>query len=266
MPSNGKRVKKDFFSQLKKMQKQEGSEALVPATFLVIAALDAIPHPGDIGYFYTEKWLLENKSKMPANKWWAYKALNYYGWDVAWYIALFGLTYYGGKNVNQKIKLGIGAVSAGLLAHFIFKQSQKRKQAAGYIPRRPQRTYSALAMIGQTALPSTLILDTRTQKEYDSGHIPSAVLVPTPLPPLDERAVVDLARRLAKLTEGVPKSQRILVYCKKGIRAGKAVDILRRMGFEDVTNLGGVLTNPRLAQAARERSTTSVLERYGLSI
>ena len=75
--------------------------------------------------------------------------------------------------------------------------------------------------------PSLVVLDVRTQSEYDSGHIRKAKLIP----------VSELGGRLNELD----KSSEILVYCKSGARSATASQILVDNGFLHVYNmLGGV--------------------------
>ena len=69
-----------------------------------------------------------------------------------------------------------------------------------------------------------LILDVRTQAEYDAGHVPGAVLIP-----YDQ-----LAGRLSELD----RERWVLVYCKSGRRAGIAEDLLQAEGF-DVRQMEG---------------------------
>lgn len=92
----------------------------------------------------------------------------------------------------------------------------------------------------------TLTLDIRTPKEYRSGHLPNAILVDTPLPPLDEASFHALKERLWSVVGGMSLDTPIQVYCKKGIRAGYAAVILEDWGFRNVICLGGVDTNPYL--------------------
>ena len=71
----------------------------------------------------------------------------------------------------------------------------------------------------------SIILDVRTQGEWDNdGHAPCAKLIP-----LDQ-----LEQRLEELR---PYND-ITVVCRSGGRAGKAVQILKSAGFEDVSNAG----------------------------
>lgn len=80
--------------------------------------------------------------------------------------------------------------------------------------------------------PEALILDVRTEEEYEEGHIPSAKLLP-----LDEVK----SRAEAELTD---KEQTILIYCRSGARAGEAVQILQDLGYADVHQFGGILSWP----------------------
>lgn len=73
-----------------------------------------------------------------------------------------------------------------------------------------------------------IILDVRTQQEYDSGHIPNAILIP----------VGELEDRLGELDE----MKTILVYCQSGVRSAQARQILADNGFSEVYNLeGGII-------------------------
>ena len=72
------------------------------------------------------------------------------------------------------------------------------------------------------------VLDVRTQEEYNSGHIPDALLLP----------VSELESRL----NGLNSSDHILVYCRSGYRSEEAAHILVANNFIHVYNLeGGIL-------------------------
>lgn len=70
-----------------------------------------------------------------------------------------------------------------------------------------------------------LLLDVRTQEEYDKGHIEGAVLIPHN----------KLADRLGEI-EGYDK---MLVYCASGNRSVTASQILINAGYREVYNLKG---------------------------
>ena len=77
-----------------------------------------------------------------------------------------------------------------------------------------------------------LILDVRTQEEYDEGHIPGAVLIPNT--EIETRAEEELP----------DKDQRILVYCRSGRRSKLAAQILSDLGYTNVKEFGGIIDWP----------------------
>lgn len=70
-----------------------------------------------------------------------------------------------------------------------------------------------------------LILDTRTQEEYDAGHIEGAILIP----------YNKLEMNLDELYGFEDKP--ILVYCRTGNRSALAVDILIENGFNKIYHM-----------------------------
>ena len=78
----------------------------------------------------------------------------------------------------------------------------------------------------------SLILDVRTEDEYERGHIPQAVLLP--LDTIEEDASSELPKN----------DQTILVYCRSGVRSKIAARILDAMGYTNVYEFGGILEWP----------------------
>ena len=74
-----------------------------------------------------------------------------------------------------------------------------------------------------------IILDARTQEEYDLGHIPGAILIP-------EYEIADRAE--AELPD---KDQLILVYCRSGRRSKIAAEELVKLGYTNVKEFGGII-------------------------
>lgn len=70
-----------------------------------------------------------------------------------------------------------------------------------------------------------LLLDVRTQEEYDQGHIDGSVLIP----------VSDLQERIDEISQY--KDQKVLVYCRSGNRSVTASYMLIDNGFTQVYNL-----------------------------
>jgi rhodanese-related sulfurtransferase len=77
-----------------------------------------------------------------------------------------------------------------------------------------------------------VILDVRTQEEYNQGHIPGAILIP------DTQIE---ARAEEMLTD---KDQLILVYCRSGRRSKLASEILVELGYTNIMEFGGIIDWP----------------------
>lgn len=77
-----------------------------------------------------------------------------------------------------------------------------------------------------------IILDTRTQEEYDEGHIPGAILIP-----YDE--ITEKAESI--LTD---KNQLLLVYCRSGRRSKIAAETLVELGYTNIREFGGIIDWP----------------------
>ncbi|WED29932.1 rhodanese-like domain-containing protein [Vibrio sp. DW001] len=71
-----------------------------------------------------------------------------------------------------------------------------------------------------------LIVDVRTPQEFDTQHIESAVNFPL--------ETVNVA------FNNVDKDQQIVVYCRSGNRSGQAERFLKKNGFTNVHNGGGL--------------------------
>lgn len=74
-----------------------------------------------------------------------------------------------------------------------------------------------------------IILDVRTQEEFDEGHIAGAILIP-------DYEIAEKAEDI--LTD---KSQLILIYCRSGRRSKLASAVLAEMGYTNIKEFGGVI-------------------------
>ena len=74
-----------------------------------------------------------------------------------------------------------------------------------------------------------IIIDARTQPEYDEGHIAGAILIP-------EYEIADRAEK-----ELPDKNQLILVYCRSGRRSKIAAEELVKLGYTNVKEFGGII-------------------------
>ena len=77
------------------------------------------------------------------------------------------------------------------------------------------------------------ILDVREQDEYDSGHIPGAVLLPVGT--IDEETAASVIPEKDSVT---------LVYCRSGNRSKKAAAELAELGYTEIYEFGGIITWP----------------------
>lgn len=77
-----------------------------------------------------------------------------------------------------------------------------------------------------------LILDVRTQEEYDQAHIPGAMLIPhTEIAEQAERTLTD-------------KDRLLLVYCRSGRRSKLAAETLVELGYTNIREFGGIIDWP----------------------
>ncbi|MCS5550003.1 MAG: rhodanese-like domain-containing protein [Gammaproteobacteria bacterium] len=75
---------------------------------------------------------------------------------------------------------------------------------------------------------SNTIIDVRTENEWNSGHLESAVHL-----------------QLDVFSEGIEelvkdKNQKVYLYCRSGNRSGKAKKIMEGLGYANVVNAGGI--------------------------
>ena len=77
-----------------------------------------------------------------------------------------------------------------------------------------------------------VILDVRTQEEYDEGHIPGAIVI-------SHEEIAEKAEDV--LTD---KDQLILVYCRSGRRSKIAAEALVELGYTNIKEFGGIIDWP----------------------
>ena len=106
-------------------------------------------------------------------------------------------------------------------------QVQENKQEATYV--------SITAKEAKEIMDSQqgyIILDTRTEQEYDEGHIPGAIVI-------SHDEILEKAEDI--LTD---KDQLILVYCRSGRRSKLAAADLVKLGYTNVKEFGGIIDWP----------------------
>jgi rhodanese-related sulfurtransferase len=77
-----------------------------------------------------------------------------------------------------------------------------------------------------------ILLDVRTQAEYEEAHIPGAILIPD----------TDIAERAEDMMPD--KDRLILVYCRSGRRSKLAAETLVELGYTNIHEFGGIIDWP----------------------
>lgn len=70
---------------------------------------------------------------------------------------------------------------------------------------------------------NVLIIDVRTQAEYEAGHIPGALLIPL--------------NSLPDQLNQIPKDKKVYIVCRSSHRSVQAVKFLMSQGFTNVFNV-----------------------------
>ena len=72
-----------------------------------------------------------------------------------------------------------------------------------------------------------VLLDVRTKAEYDSGHIFNAINI-------THEEILESPELLTEY-----KDSQMVVFCRSGVRAGKVIQLLESLGFEDIIDIDG---------------------------
>ena len=91
------------------------------------------------------------------------------------------------------------------------------------------RPASAAAVIA--AEPNEIILDIRTQDEFDAGVIEGAINIDFYSPTFSEQL------------DELDKDAHYVVYCRSGNRSGQAMRTFKELGFTNVTEIDGGIVN-----------------------
>ena len=87
--------------------------------------------------------------------------------------------------------------------------------------------YIFLILLGiNTIADDFILIDVRTSEEFKAGHIEDSSNVEWEI--------------ISSIIDEVKKDQQIYLYCRSGRRSQNATNILIDLGYEDVTNLGGI--------------------------
>ena len=108
--------------------------------------------------------------------------------------------------------------------------------ACGAVGNDCDRTYEQISAKEAKEIMDTekdyIIVDARTQSEFDEDHIEGAILIPE----------YEIAKRAEK--EIPNKNAIVLVYCRSGRRSKIASEELVKLGYTNVKEFGGIIDWP----------------------
>lgn len=110
----------------------------------------------------------------------------------------------------------IALIVAGLAAYIFFKKE------------RELHSMSAEQMIENRMENPGVVIDVRTSREYNNGHLKIA-----------DHNYDFLSGEFTKNLANLDKNQTYYLYCASGNRSGKAAKLMSENGFENVYNIGG---------------------------
>ena len=79
-----------------------------------------------------------------------------------------------------------------------------------------------------TQLSNPILVDVRTDAEWNDGYIETAIHIPLDM----------ILQKILMATES--KDQKIYLYCRTGNRSGKAEKALQGIGYINAKNIGGI--------------------------
>ena len=73
-----------------------------------------------------------------------------------------------------------------------------------------------------------VVLDVRTEDEFNEGIIPNAVNID-----------INSGQQFVNAVEALDQNKNYFVYCRSGMRSAKACEIMNQLGFKNAYNLSG---------------------------
>ena len=73
-----------------------------------------------------------------------------------------------------------------------------------------------------------VVLDVRTEDEFNEGIIPNAVNID-----------INSGQQFVNAAEALDQNKNYFVYCRSGMRSAKACEIMNQLGFKNAYNLSG---------------------------
>ena len=94
-----------------------------------------------------------------------------------------------------------------------------------------------LILVSASSLADTIWLDVRSYGEFKNESLTDSINIPH----------TQVAQEISGIT--TDKSAKINVYCRSGHRSGIALEVLQKMGYNNVKNVGGISDARKLKQA-----------------
>ena len=140
-----------------------------------------------------------------------------------------------GGNMKKIVPVTIALVAATVIAALALAACSSSDSTAP-APAAPSASYEQISAQQAKDLMDTddslVILDVRTQQEYEQSHIPGAICVPNET--IGSEEIPALPHR----------EQLILVYCRSGNRSKQAAEKLVSLGYTNVVEFGGINSWP----------------------
>ncbi|MFD0703842.1 rhodanese-like domain-containing protein [Slackia equolifaciens] len=119
--------------------------------------------------------------------------------------------------------------------------------------------------------PHMLLVDVRTQEEYDAGHIPGAGCMPVETimdclydEALSERGLDAIAN--ARGMEMADDASVIVLYCRTGARSATAAQYMEAIGYVNVYDAGGIVEWPyEVVTTEEEQMVASAIAASGVA-
>jgi len=106
----------------------------------------------------------------------------------------------------------------------------------------PAATFAALL----DSLPDAPLIDVRTRQEYANGHIPGSINVDIRSKDFEER-----------IRAAASADRPVLLYCQKGIRSGRAANLMSDMGYPEIYDLEGGFATWKSREVAPEATPST---------
>ncbi len=147
-------------------------------------------------------------------------------------LALAGVLLVAGATARNYFIKGVQPVAAAEVAVPAPSEAATPAPVETLIPAEYRKITPDEAKARMDSGDEVLILDVRTQEEYDAGHIPGAVLLPNETIGSEAPAILP------------DKGAEILIYCRSGRRSAEAANKLVALGYTGVYDFGGIIDWP----------------------